>query len=92
MEPRGQKLLTLLASLGDETTRQVGCEYPILMSAKHVEYSPRQLFVAILCVILCFVVVLSIGFTTIIYLAFRAQAREHDGRKAQPTQRLSSHR
>ena len=83
LEPRRQELLTLLASLGDETTRQVGCEYPILMSAKHVEYSPRQLFVAILCVILCFVVVLSIGLA-IIYLAFRAQARERD-EQAQPT-------
>lgn len=61
LEPRREELLTLLASLGDETTSQVSGEYPILMSAKRVDCSPRRLFVAILCVILCFVVLLSIG-------------------------------
>jgi CubicO group peptidase (beta-lactamase class C family) len=72
LEPRRKELLTLLASLGDETTTEVSGEYPILMSAKHIEYSPRRLVVTILCVIPCFAVLLSIGLA-IIYFASRVQ-------------------
>ena len=70
LEPRREELVTLLASLGDETTSEVSGEYPILMSVKRVECSPRRLFVTILCVILCFVVLLSIGLA-VIYFASR---------------------
>jgi CubicO group peptidase (beta-lactamase class C family) len=72
LEPRRKELLTLLASLGDESTSEVSGAYPILMSAKRVEYSPRQLFVVLVCLIVCFAVVLSIAFA-IIYFATRPQ-------------------
>jgi CubicO group peptidase (beta-lactamase class C family) len=70
LEPRRKELLTLLASLGDETTSEVCGEYPILMSANRVEFAPRQVFIILLCVILCFAVLLSIGLA-IIYVASR---------------------
>ena len=65
LEPRRAELLTLLASLEDETTSEVSGEYPILMSAKRSPCSPRRLFVTILFVIPCFVVLLSIGLAVI---------------------------
>jgi CubicO group peptidase (beta-lactamase class C family) len=70
LEPRREELLTLLASLGDETSSEVRGEYPILMSAKPVECSPRRQFVTALFVIVCFVVLVSIGLA-IIYFASR---------------------
>jgi CubicO group peptidase (beta-lactamase class C family) len=76
LEPLRQELLTLLASLDDETTGEVSGAYPILLSAKQVDYSPRRLFVTILCVILCFVVLLSIAFA-IIYFASRLDHAEN---------------
>ena len=48
-EPRRQELLTLLASLGDESTSEVSGEYPILLGAKPVKLSRRRIVVASLC-------------------------------------------
>src|SRR3990172_6591131 len=49
LEPQRQELLKLRASLRDETSGEVSGEYPILMSAKRVECSPRRSLVANLC-------------------------------------------
>ena len=89
LEPRRHELLTLLASLGDETTSEVSGEYPILMSAKRVECSPRQTFVATLCLILFFVAVVSIALA-VIYFVWAAQTRERK-LQVQPT-RSSVHK
>ena len=48
LEPQRQELLTLRASLSDETAGEVSGEYP-LMSAKGGECSPRRTFIAGLC-------------------------------------------
>jgi hypothetical protein len=56
-EPRRQELLTLLASLRDETTSEVSGEYPLLMSAKRVKCSPRRMFVAGLCFVALMLIV-----------------------------------
>jgi hypothetical protein len=69
LEPRREELLTLLASLRDETTSELSGAYPILMSANRVEYSTRRLFVIVLCVIVCFAVLLSIGIAIILWAA-----------------------
>jgi hypothetical protein len=47
LEPRRQELLTLLASLSDETTSEVSGEYPILMVEKHLQCFPRRTLIAI---------------------------------------------
>jgi hypothetical protein len=47
LEPRRQELLALLASLNDETTSEVGTDYPILMGKKHDKCSPRRSLVGI---------------------------------------------
>lgn len=64
-EPRRQELLVLLASLSDDTTREVSGEFPILMGAKHVACSPRRRIV----VGVCAVVLLLIGVGGSIYLS-----------------------
>jgi hypothetical protein len=74
LEPRRKELLTLLASLADETTSEVSGEYPILMGAKRAEGSRRRSCIVILCAIVCFVVFLSIGLA-VIYFAWADQAR-----------------
>src|SRR5580704_3374864 len=49
-EPKRLELLRLLASLRDDATGEVRGDYPILMRAKRVEWSPRRRwFFAIVC-------------------------------------------
>jgi CubicO group peptidase (beta-lactamase class C family) len=84
LEPRREELRTLLASLGDETSSEVRGEYPILMSAKRVECSPRRQFVTIVFVVVFFVVLLSIGLA-IIYVASRLAHPEKSPFATQPT-------
>jgi CubicO group peptidase (beta-lactamase class C family) len=84
LEPRQEELLTLLVGLGDETSSEVRGEYPILMSAKRVECSPRRQFVTIVFVIVFFVVILSIGLA-IIYVASRLVHPEKSTFATQPT-------
>ena len=76
-EPRRQELLTLLASLRDETTNEVGGEYPILLSAKRVECS--RMFV----VSLCFVA-LVLFFIACMLLAIGLIASRHDHPEKSP--------
>jgi hypothetical protein len=67
LEPRRQELLTLSASLGDESTSEVSGEFPILMSARRVACSRRRTFLASV----CFVAILLIGVPGILFLAYR---------------------
>jgi CubicO group peptidase (beta-lactamase class C family) len=91
LEPRREELLKLLASLADETTSELRGEYPILMSAKRVECSPRLLVVTMLCFILCLVVLLSIGFA-IIHFASRLDHPEKSPFAAVPWQQSQPER
>ena len=72
-EPRRQELLTLLASLTDETTSEVSGEYPLLMSEERVKCScsSRRMFVAFV----CFVAILLIGIGVIFLASSLDQAR-----------------
>ncbi len=72
LQPRRQELLTLLTSLGDETTSEVSGEYPILMSDERVKCSPsphRRLVAS-----LCAVALLLIGMTGFVFLSSLAPA------------------
>jgi hypothetical protein len=61
-DPRCQELLTLHASLKDETTNAVSVEFPILMSGKRAECSRRRLFVAGLCFCAILLIVIAVMF------------------------------
>lgn len=62
-EPQRQELMALLASLDVEGTSDVTGEYPMLMSAKRIDCSPRRRII----VGVCAVVILAIGIGGIVY-------------------------
>ena len=59
-DPQRQELLTLLASLRDETTSEVGGEYPLLMSAKCAKFSRWRLFVGIVGFVAILLIVIAV--------------------------------
>jgi hypothetical protein len=71
LEPRRGELLTLLATLRDETSGKVSVEYPILTGATHVASSSRRM-------LLCFAAGLSILLASLIAMvAFTRNLEPH---------------
>jgi hypothetical protein len=64
-EPRRQELLALLSSLSDETASEVSGEYPILMIEKCIAYTPRRIWVGLLC--FWTIMLLVIAFTLMVF-------------------------
>ena len=75
-EPRRQELLTLLASLRDETTSEVSGEYPILLSAKRVELS-RTFVISLYFVVLVLILIAGVLFAAYV-IASRDDHPERD--------------